>query len=331
MKTSPVVQLNEIIQKGFPLVRNPFKYLSKLVDLPSGEIRNHILQLQKTGLVREISGIFDAGKLGYDQALIAMKLSQTLLEDAGKIVQKHPGISHCYQRSDEYNFWFTLAVFRFAPVSLHQVAGALAGKSRADSWLILPTAKKFKLNVMFDINNPGCGLLAETKRQIDTQIDISSFSSGSLYRKAVCILQSPAPLENRCPFEALACQNGMDVDQLLYLANEMKDAGVLRRYCAVINHRQAGAQSNVMVVWNVEADKVEAAAEIASRFQSVSHCYIRKSIPGWPFNLYTMIHGANRSRALDTVSEIRDQVGCNNYKLLWTEREFKKQRLQLFV
>src|SRR5437899_13022442 len=66
--------------------------------------------LKENGIVRQLNTIFDTRRLGYKSALVAMAIEPEKLDHVANQINKHPGVSHNYERNHEYNLWFTLAV-----------------------------------------------------------------------------------------------------------------------------------------------------------------------------------------------------------------------------
>lgn len=81
--------------------------------------------------------------------------------------------------------------------------------------------------------------------------------------------------------------------------------------------RAAGSKANVLVAW---------AAQIAG----ISHCYLRPAGPGWPYNLYTMIHGRSRQDCRLAIETILATTSLTGHVELWTAAEYKKRRIRLF-
>ena len=89
------------IQRRIPLVAQPWEQLAAELDRQAAEIVQRIAALRQDGVIREISGIFDAAALGYQQALVALAVPDEMLAAAGAVVAEHPGVSHCYARYDD--------------------------------------------------------------------------------------------------------------------------------------------------------------------------------------------------------------------------------------
>ena len=74
------------------------------------EVMNRIAYMKDMGLIRQINAIFDTRRLGYKSALVAFAVKPDKLDYIANEVNKHPGVSHNYERNHDFNMWFTLAV-----------------------------------------------------------------------------------------------------------------------------------------------------------------------------------------------------------------------------
>ena len=148
--------------------------------------------------------------------------------------------------------------------------------------------------------------------------------------KGICAaVQDDIPLEPK-PFEILAKKAGISEDEFIKKVNEFLDKGYIRRFGAAIRHRKAGITANGMGVWIVpEADR-ERVGKIMASFKEVSHCYERPSFEGWPYNLFTMIHGRTKEDCYEVAKKISEATSIKNYKLLFSSQEFKKESMVYF-
>ena len=92
-----------------------------------------------------------------------------------------------------------------------------------------------------------------------------------------------------------------------------------------------GVRENGMIVWRVaERQIAEVGAQLA-RSREVSHCYARNPIEGFPYTLYSIIHGPDRESCRATAAQLSHETGIDDYAVLFSEREFKKVRLRYFL
>lgn len=142
-------KLLNILQSHFPIIMRPFLNLAKELEVSEGEIIERIKKLKKQKIIRQISAIFDTKKLGYQTALIGMKIKPGFLDKAAAIVSRHPGVSHNYARDHSYNLWFTMAL---PPASSMDKTIKRLGKIiMAEDTLLLPAIRLFKIGVRLDM------------------------------------------------------------------------------------------------------------------------------------------------------------------------------------
>jgi DNA-binding Lrp family transcriptional regulator len=123
---------------------------------------------------------------------------------------------------------------------------------------------------------------------------------------------------------------GMTNQSLLETISDWVDQGAIRRFAAVLNHRNVGFHSNGMIIWNCAEDRIDDYGSILAAHAEVSHCYHRPGYPEWPYNLYAMVHGRSPEECRATAQKLGKAIGVEDYNILFSTREFKKIRLKLF-
>jgi len=141
--------------------------------------------------------------------------------------------------------------------------------------------------------------------------------------RLIKMLQEGIPVTER-PFEEIARRVTLSEEDVIRRINEWKANGTIRRFGAMIRHRLAGYSANAMVVWNVPEEQIEGFGTKAIEFPAVSHCYQRPQFPGFPYNIYTMIHGKSREECEFVARSISEATGVVEYKILYTNAEYKK-------
>ncbi len=105
----------------------------------------------------------------------------------------------------------------------------------------------------------------------------------------------------------------------------------MRRYVGTLRHRKLGVRANAMVVWTVAENDIDAAGAKLAQAPEVSHCYARNAIEGFPYRLYSMIHGPDLDDCQQVARRLADELGVADYRLLVSLEEFKKTRLRYFL
>lgn len=322
-------RLLEAIQHDVPLVREPFALIADQLNCNRQMVLDRIAALRgRDRVIREIAGIFDVVALGYAQGLVAFRVDGKKLDQAGAFVAGHPGVSHCYARSGGYNLWFTLAASPVSKLGLYRTAEVLAAGCGPADHLVLPMLKRYKLDVRPALNGRHEPAAAPAPAPDEDHRPNRSLPTDP-QRRALRALQVDLPACED-PFAAPAEDAGLSPDELLAHAADFVAAGWLRRYAAVLHHRAAGIQANVMVVWQAVGPAADAAGAFCARIRQVSHCYLRATGRDWPYNFYTMIHGRRREHCAKVIEEIAAATPLGLRLELWTGREFKKQRVKLF-
>lgn len=316
-----------VIEQSVPLTYRPYAAVGKSVGLTEQEVLVRMAELRSPGgPVRQIGGMFEATTLGYAQTLVAMAVANDSLDRAGLTAAAHPGVSHCYGRTGRYNLWFTLAVSPGSSLGMERTVEIFSRLCRAEKSLLLPTVKRYKLFARF---MSGAAEEGKSSGQ-QSSPSVSSHTRPSLSEiTAIRLLQADLPNVTN-PFESLARPAGLSESQLLESAAGFLTRGWLRRYCAVLRHREVGMAANVLVAWRTADDAADRAGAIFSANPHVSHCYLRPAGPDWPYNIYTMIHGRTKEECGTTITELAAATGLAERAELWTLKEYRKARVELF-
>ena len=133
-------------------------------------------------------------------------------------------------------------------------------------------------------------------------------------------------------FKKIIDELDIDYDKFFSILKELQDAGIMRRFASILNHRKAGFNANAMVVWDVEeGEKGEAIGATAAAFSAVSHCYLRPKYSNWPYNLFTMVHGKTKEETDGIIAEMAAEIESKSHMPLYSSREFKKVRIEYFT
>lgn len=134
------------------------------------------------------------------------------------------------------------------------------------------------------------------------------------------------------PYRQISEDLGIAEDELLSRLRAMLADGRIRRIGAVPNHYALGYTANAMSVWDVDDAAVTRLGREVGALEFVSHCYRRpRRPPGWPYNLFAMVHGRSREETARKVEAIRALLGpaLRAHDVLYSTRILKKTGLRL--
>jgi DNA-binding Lrp family transcriptional regulator len=137
------------IQSEFPITSRPYLELANELELTEKEVLDRVARLKKTGIIRRIGGNFVPGKLGFVSTLCAARVPADKIEHFARIVNRYPGVTHNYQRDNQYNVWFTFISPSMAEIEAN--LKKIIEESGVSDILNLPATKVFKINAQFDV------------------------------------------------------------------------------------------------------------------------------------------------------------------------------------
>ena len=316
------------VQKQFPVDHRPFQLLGEKLGISEQECLERVSRLKTTKVIRQLSAIFDTRALGYQSTLAAMKADPARVDEAAEVINQHPGVSHNYKRNDPFNIWFTVAV---PPAdSLEQVVNILHRLAGAEETIILPTLRLYKIGVKLDLTGQEAPL--ESQEEIYNEQRRMSPKPPLTEQdiRFIRIMQEDLPMLE-LPYAVWAEQAEVSEEELFAWTRKMEHLGYLRRFAAILHHRNAGFKANAMVVWQVPPGQVDFCGEQMALFREVSHCYRRPVYPSWPYALFTMIHAETHSACMEVIKRIEERVGAFPHKNLFSTKEYKKIRVKYFT
>ncbi|MGA2121219.1 MAG: siroheme decarboxylase subunit beta [Methanoregula sp.] len=127
------------------------------------------------------------------------------------------------------------------------------------------------------------------------------------------------------PFEEIGKRFGLSGDEVMDRIRLLKEAGIIRKFRARIDQRKVNITANALVAWKPAGSGGDDLGKLLAAFSSVTHCYERRPIPGrWEYTHYTVHHGYSKDQVLDEVRAVAEKIGCPDYAVLFSTREFKR-------
>jgi len=134
------------------------------------------------------------------------------------------------------------------------------------------------------------------------------------------------PLSPR-PYADVAAELGLGEEDVLHRLRRMLDSGIINRFGVIVRHRELGYRANAMAVWDIADAAVDGIAGKIRDFPFVTLCYQRpRRLPEWPYNLFCMVHGRDRSTVRHQIDRINLTCGLEALPrdILFSRRCFKQ-------
>lgn len=151
----------------------------------------------------------------------------------------------------------------------------------------------------------------------------------ALDKNVIRALQGDFPLVPE-PYKELAARAVVTEDVFLARVRELSEKKMIRKMGAVLRHREIGFAANALCAWEVPVDRLDEVATAMAQSPAVSHCYDRNTAPGWPYNLYTMIHGHSREECEAIADKLAKDNHVPNRVMLYSKKEWKKTSMKYF-
>lgn len=138
-----------ILQKEFPLEEQPFLIVGKRCGISEDDTISRVQKMKDEGIIRRIGAVFDGAKLGRVSTLCAARVPEEKIERFVKIVNANKNVTHNYERSHEYNIWFTVSAA--SADELEKFLKKIKAISGVTDILDMRAARTFKINASFDL------------------------------------------------------------------------------------------------------------------------------------------------------------------------------------
>lgn len=300
-------ELLEAIQSEIPLISTPWAAVGQIVDLSEKDVIKRVEKMRRAGIIRSIRGVFDVRALGYVSALVAVAVPEERIDVVASTINLHPSVTQNYQRNHRFNLWFSILLPPDSRLGLEATVELLT--QGAEDVLILPTEASF--------DRDGEELDVEPRELLDREIAV------------VRALQSELPGVPR-PFEILGRQRGIDGDEVLEVGQQLANEKRFRGVAALAQvARGKSFAAHVLAAWRPVDDARELAREI-SRRPEVSRTWVRTTRPGWPYAVFSTIHGRTVDECQATMEHVAAELGVHDCVLMFPLREFKRGRIDCF-
>lgn len=335
--TAIISQLQQDIinnsQKGFPLTSQPYKTIAERlahVNIVTNELEvfQAIDDLNSQEVLSRVGPVFDHKKAGAS-TLAALAVPAKDLDKVAGIVNQFDQVNHNYGREHTYNLWFVITAsdmvaLKNTIVNIELLTGLPV--------LVLPMEASYHIDLAFSINvtgveSPFYKHESKTLSQPITDDNSDTICLSEIEKRALRGAIEKGLPTHLFPYQVIAEQLALTEQQVLVQIADWQEDGLIRRFGLVIKHRKLGYDANAMVVWNIPNDDMDAVAQKLAKCAPVSLCYQRpRRLPDWPYNLFCMIHGTDRTLVLQQISQITEQLGLESIEkdVLFSFKAYKQ-------
>jgi siroheme decarboxylase len=323
-------RLMNVLQSNFPRAPEPWPEIAARSELPVDDAMARTQRLLDGRIIREITPIFDTRALGYESMLVAAKVDSEHPQRAAKIVNAHPGVSHNYLRTHDFNLWFTIATPPDSELGLQGSLDVLQELTGAESIRQLPTLVLFKINMNLEMEGGTGDLMKHVEAAPPRELEKQPYDDFDV--AVIRALQGPMKVAAR-PYDEAAAEVGVTTGSFVEHLEAMRERKLLRRVAAILFHRRAGFSANGMGVWRVPDDQILEVGGRMAAVRGISHCYQRPTYPDWPYSVFTMAHGRSKDECDAILDSIADMTGLHgdDRATLYSSTEYKKIRLHYFT
>jgi DNA-binding Lrp family transcriptional regulator len=310
-------------QRGFPLAHAPYAEIAHRLEVDEPWVRGRLAQWQDDGRVSRVGAVFRPRAIGVS-TLAALAVPEDDLVRVAGIVSARPEVNHNYEREHAFNLWFVVTAADQASLD---AALAAIGRDTGYAPVSLPLLADYWIDLGFDLHPRDDAHCSPLPRRPASGRYTGPLALSDVDRRVIAVLEKGLPLVHT-PYASIAEQAGVSEADVLTRIAHWLDAGVIKRLGIVVRHRELGYAANAMCVWDVPDAEVDRVGAKLARETGVTLCYRReRALPGWPYNLFCMVHGRDRAQVELQVADMAAWHGLDRYAsaVLFSRRRFKQR------
>lgn len=305
-------------QRDFPIAPAPFAEIGAALGLAEADVLARLARLQASGALSRVGAVVRPNTVGAS-TLAALAAPTGMLEEIASAVIAEPGVNHAYEREHRYNLWFVATASDAGEVAA--TIARIEARTNMQA-LVLPLLRDFHIDLGFRVFGGGSVPRSGLRLSAPVQIDRSD-------RQLLGAIENGLELVPQ-PFRQVARRIGWSETDVLARLSDLISAGIVSRFGIVLRHRHFGYAANAMVVWDIPDEMLAARAEFFAAQEFVTLCYERPRRAGWPYNLFTMIHGRERAAALAHVGQLAAHApDVRARDVLFSQRCFRQRGARL--
>lgn len=310
------MRLIDAWQREFPLVPRPFAVVAEAQSVSEARVLEMVRELHATGVLSRIGVTVRPNTVGAS-LLAAMRVAPERLDEIAAIVSEDRCVNHNYEREHDFNLWFVAT----APDSggLSEALARLRAATGHDI-MELPLERGYHIDLGFSLN---LGRDARSNSVAMKPVP-AGFAIDPVDRRLLAAIEDGIELQPR-PYLALARRCGLSEEDVIAILARLIEAGIVTRFGLIVRHRTVGITANAMAVWDISDSDVDRIGQSFAAAPFVTLCYRRRRrAPDWPYNLFTMVHGRDRSLVESQIAALANEaaIGPERRAILFSRRCF---------
>ncbi len=302
MPTDDALALYDCVQRRFPLVPRPFRLIGAQVGMSEEAVLARLQQDMDAGRVSRVGAVFAPNSIG-TSTLAALAVPPERLEAVAAQVSAHQEVNHNYARSGHrFNLWFVLTARTAA--RLEAVLACIAAETGLAP-MALPLEREYHIDLGFPMSDAEVPARRRPAPVVLPELDETDW-------RLIEALEQGLPLEP-LPYAALGRPCGLSLEEVIERIDRWGACGLIRRFGVIVRHREFGYRANAMCVWNVPDSVVDLAGERLATVPWVTLCYQRPRRPGWPYNLFAMVHGRTEVEVREACEVLHRRAGLQDW------------------
>ncbi|MGQ4555049.1 siroheme decarboxylase subunit beta [Halobellus sp. GM3] len=311
-------------QSGFPVVERPFRVVGEELGIGEEAALDRVRRLRERGVFRRFGAVLNPPVIG-SSTLAAVSAPEERFEEIADVINGYRQVNHNYRRDHAWNMWFVVTAA--GREKRDSILGEIETRTGCDV-LALPMLTDYYIDLEFPVVNDDAFARESVASTDASATRISEEAAGHLSELEAAVLveiQDGLPL-SATPYRDVADAVGADAGTVVDAVERLLEGGCIKRVGCVVNHVVTGFDANCMVVWDVPDGELDARGEAAGELPYVTLCYHRPRRPeqGWPYNLFTMIHGRESDAVDAKIDELAEEYLPFDHERLYSTETLKQ-------
>jgi DNA-binding Lrp family transcriptional regulator len=300
-------RLIDEFQSELPVHERPFRVVGEELGVGENEALARVKHLYEKGIFRRFGAVLNPPVIG-SSTLAAVQAPDERFSAIADIVNSYRQVNHNYRRDHAWNMWFVITA------GSRETRDAILDdieERTGCAVLNLPMLTDFYIDLEFPVVNTdrfARESLGETDVSATRISESATDTLSELDARLLLAIQDGLPL-TATPYRDVADELGAPVERVLDAVRRLLDGGCIKRIGCVVNHVVTGFDANCMVVWDVPDGELDARGREVGALPAVTLCYHRPRRPeqGWPYTLFTMIHGRDPETVDAKIDDLADE------------------------